>query len=285
VGENVTHLKLQSAGLKKPRQINLHVLFGIAVASGLCILMLHAYAVVDGKKGAVLEKQTLALQPGSTTLDGVRALVSRYGTPGDYVDQCDEKECHVSMSSVSFSFLHPRFDVKALRALGIRPADYETIIDVINGTVSRVEFSVFYRKTDGSWVRASTHVLDDFTNMDRCSNPGLFRHPEYAVSVREDKSRPGSLILDAGATKKARKDEYRSAQELNLSCATSFRNCGLPDLKPHAYRDWLADAGWEQENSKVIARARAECKKELSSSSLIPRWMPWWATGWRRNPL
>ena len=251
----------------------------------LCVLAIHIFAVVQARKGVILERRALALQPGKATLQDLQMLVRQHGSPDDYVDQCDEKECHVSMSAVSFSFLHPSFDLKALRALGLRPANYAAIIDLINGRVERVEFSVFYRKRDGEWFRAATHQITDFSEKDRCENLALVRHPGYAVITGTNDRRVPKMFINAGVSTRATAQEISRAQSLDLTCVTSLRECTLSDLMPLAYSDRLADSAWEQDHHQLISANESQCKQQQEASASWSLSRPWWATGWRRNPL
>ncbi len=251
-----------------------YVFLVIVLVAIIGVVALHMYTVAETKRAGIFKERVLALKPGKSTLGDVRALVAQYGNAGDYEGPCDEKECQVSMAPSSFAIRHPRFDVKLLRFFGIRPADYGVFIRAENEVVTRVDFYVFYRKADGSWVRAGTLVIDNFGNEDRCANSGVRRHSEYAVAAGENKKHPGQFHIDAGVTLKASTEEYRHAQTLNLSCVNSLRDCSLSDLMPLAHSDWLEDLKWAQEHNEQLLQEKLQCKQQLASGLIgKQRWV------------
>ncbi len=260
---------------RKRLRITGYILLGLGLAALVGLAALRTHAIVVRNKGEALKQRVLALKPGSSTLQDVREFVSEYGGPEDYAGRCDESECHASVGTYAFPFAHHKFDMKLLRMLGIRPAAYVATIDVIKGVVAHVRFNVFYRTSGGTWLTANTHVLDEFSVADRCLNPGLRRHPEYALASGP----PGVPFVDAGVTKKAAADEYRRAQTLNLECVTAMWGCAPSDLMPLAYSDWLTDFEWERNNQQQLAKEKLQCQEELSSSGTRPSL--WWATGQR----
>ncbi len=257
----------------------------LALAGGALLAALRVYVVVLRNRAETLKNQILALTPGKATLQDVHSFVRQYARPTDYVDRCDASECHVSTGICAFYFAgfnNCELDNGLLRLLGIRPARYVVGIDVVNGVVTRVAFHVSYRTTQGPWLSATTVVLDDFSRVDRCSNPGLSRHPDYAVDSGTFEADAGGHFLQAGITPHASAEERRRAQTLNLACVTALRDCGEPsDLMPLAHRDWMADSEWQQ--SKHADPAQEAACEAARSSSL--RQVPWWATGWRIKPI
>jgi hypothetical protein len=253
---------------------------GVLVAIGLTGLRRHA--VEQRKRAEVLQQQVLALEPGKSTLQDVRDLVTKYGNPGDYEGPCGASECHVSVAL----FILPssyHFDTKLGRALGIRIGSYGAIIDVLNGVVSRADFYVTYRTTSGSWLSGSSHVINEFSDADRCSNPGLRRHSEYALLLESMSVPSGGSSLSVGVTPKVTANERLRAQTINLTCVTRLRSCTLSDLLPLAYSDWIADSEWERNNQQWLAAEQSRCASG-SSPSPIQR-PPWWSAGWRQKPV
>ena len=257
----------------------------LALVVGALLAAFRVYVVVLRNRAETLKHHALALTPGKSTLQDVRHFVQLYGHPNDYVDRCDTSECHVSTGICAFyffGFTNCDLNIMVLRVFGIRPAHYVVGIDVVNGVVTRVAFDVSYRTTQGSWLSATTVVLDNFSGADRCSNPGLSRHPDYAVDSGTFDADSGGRYLQAGVTPHASADERRRAQTLNLACVTALRDCGEPsDLMPLAYRDWVADSEW-QRIRQADPTQEAACEAARRSSL---RQVPWWATGWRIKPL
>jgi hypothetical protein len=145
---------------------------------------------------------------------------------------------------------------------------------VENGIVSQITFYVSYQQSNGSWVWAGTQVFERFGNEDRCTNLGIRRHPEYAVAARRIKKRPNEIQINAGVTVRANAEEYRHAQELNLSCVNSMRECSLSDLMPLAYSDWVEDQKWTDQHREELTKAKSECKQQLASGLIAKqRWV------------
>ncbi len=261
------------AGRRRIR-IGAYIVLSIALVGLIGLAALRAYVIVLRNRAEVLNEHVLALKPGVSTLHDVREFVRRYGRPDNYIDKCDESECHVSTGILAFPFLHPAFDTRVLRVFGIRPAHYGAAIDVINGQVNEVAFSVFYRTNSGWWMMGGSSVLDSFRAIDRCSNPGLSRHSEYAVSSGVIKQLSHAPFIRAGVTSKATAEEFNRAKTLNLACVTSLRECTLSNLMPLAYDDWLADKKWEKDNQERLAREQSQCKSETSSSNASAK-VPW----------
>lgn len=230
---------------------------------------LHLRASGETNRAAGLERAVLALEPGKSTLTDVRKLVDAYGSPGDYGSPCDETLCEISIAPMSFTFFRASYDNTFLRTIGVRPAHYEALILVLNGRVSQAEFGVFYRRRNGSWVRASTSVVDSFTPEEKCLNSGLRRHPEYALLAGNNLRRAGDELVRAGVAVNASAEERRNAQNLDLSCVNSLRECALSDLMPLAYQDWLADLKWKQQNKEQLASEEATCKPQLRPARFV----------------
>src|SRR3954465_2351774 len=214
------------------RRILFFIAFIVLLSSIVAVIVLRIDEGVQRNKAEALERGVLALRPGKSGLSELRDLVRVYGRADNYVDRCDESECDVSTGTYSLSFPRKKYISWILQVLGSRPVDYGAIIDLVDGAVRRVEFSFFYRTLNGSWVQASTHLLDQFSEADRCVSPGLLHHPDYAVisGVRRIENKLTDItFLRAGVTPKATAEEYRHAQSINLACIESLRDCSLSD--------------------------------------------------------
>lgn len=261
-----------------------HAVFTALVVGVIVLAGLRVYVIVLRNDAEMLKGHVLALTPGKSTLGDVQRFVQQYGHRNDFVDRCDESECHVSTGICAFYFAgvtNCALDNRLLRVLGIRPAHYQAGIDVVNGVVKRVSFHASYRTAGGAWLSATSVVVDDFTPFDRCSNPGILRHPAYALDSGALNSDAGGRYLRAGVTRQASADEGRRARTLNLACVTALRGCEMSDLMPLAYSDWMTDSKWQRDR---------QAEPGIQAGFNVPgtpssREVPWWATGWRVKPF
>jgi hypothetical protein len=242
----------------------------LVVALGFAVL--HFRVAKQRQRAEILFQQAKELEPGKSTLEDVRKLLQKYGNADTYTDHCDHQQCQISTNISAFQG-HYHLDTELIRTLGIRPASYSVKVSVNNGIVYRAHIYVLYRANSGAWADVSSRFITEFNAADRCLNPELRQHPEYALSsqVLPNPARGGSILV--GFKPKATLDQRRRAQSIDLQCITRLGNCSPADIMRPAYSDWLVDADWKNRNKEAIAAESARCESELSDADRrAPLW-------------
>jgi hypothetical protein len=177
-----------------------------------------------------LQSEVLKLAPGVTTFNEVRSFVSRTERPEGYAGfdgPCDESTCTVSIGPMAFiEHWHGPLS-QPLGRLGIRPVNYAAIVEVRDGIVRKVDFSVFYRAGDRQIFSASVVLVEQFSSDDLRGTSVSKVDSAYAVcggAMRgTNGDQVGKALLVGTATAKT-----NERITLNLSCVTSMHGCSDP---------------------------------------------------------
>ena len=199
--------------------------FILLCITGLVALRIHAEHV--RREAEQLQTEVLKLTPGVTTLQEVRAFVSRTERPAGYAGfdgpQCDETKCIVSVGPMAYvsGWNYPIF--RRLGFLGIRPADYSAIVKVEGGIVRQVIAGTFYSTGPRRISSASVILVEQFSDADLASTLASDGQHGIALCNGVDSSESGVSIHYAMvgiATK-----QHPKRISLDLSCVTSSGEC------------------------------------------------------------
>jgi hypothetical protein len=223
----------EKAGLnmaRRPLRIFGYALFSIVVLCAAGIIALRIYVLRVEKKAERLQSEVLRLTPGVTTLAEVRRFVSGTERPEGYAGfdgpVCDESECVVFVNQSTLDIWDNPL-IRPLVVFGIRPADYNAVVNVNGGIVRRVVFGSYYRR--GGNRASETVVLVQKFSPDDLRSPSVSKmHPGYAACRWPQQ--PG-VQYDHNLIVGIATDRAAERVNLNLSCVTSFR--GYPNAADH----------------------------------------------------
>ena len=224
--------------------------FLLLCIAGLVALRIHAERA--RRKAEQFQAEVLSLTPGLTTLAEVRAFVSRTERPAGYAGfdgECDESKCIVSIGPMAFvnGWEYPVF--RRLGFLGIRPVDYDAMIDVEDGLVREVSIDMFYSTGPRRITSASTMLVEQFGDNFLRSTAANYKDQGLAFCSGVKRSESGVDVhyaMVAIATKL-----HPKRIPLDLSCITSSGECSNIREFFH-YED-------SPENRAIFSRSDAPC--------------------------
>jgi len=207
----------------------LSILVAALAIAGIAALRVHASRVA--KQAERLESEVLRLKPGVTTLEELRSLVNRTERPAGYAGfdgpVCDESECVVSIGPMAFPQYWGSRIFRSLALFGVRPADYNAMVQVGDGLVRKVSFTVHYRASQDRILAASLTLVQRFSSSDLRSSSVSKAHPAFAIcgdAIRaENGAQIGRYLILGTAT-----DSTSERIRLNSACVTAVRGCSDP---------------------------------------------------------
>ncbi len=201
-----------------------YLFISVAALSIGGIVALRVYAANVARQAERLQTEVLRLKPGVTTLEELRNFVSRSERPAGYAGfdgpVCNESECVVSIGPSANT---PR----RLSVFGVRPADYGAIVEVGDGIVRRVSFTVHYLAAHGQTFHVTLILVQKFSPSDLRSSSISKAHPAFAVcgdALRTENGIQIGQYLNVGIATDSTSERIR----LKSACVTSLRGCSDP---------------------------------------------------------
>jgi hypothetical protein len=204
-------------------RIAVYLFISGAVLSIGGIVALRIYAANVARRAQRLQTEVLRLKPGVTTLEELRNFVSRSEQPEGYAGfdgPCNESECVVSIGPSANT---PR----RLSVFGIRPADYGAVVQVGDGIVRKVFFTVHYLAAHGQTFHVTLTLVQRFSSSDLRSPSVSKAHPAFALCGDALRTENGIQIgqhLNVGIATDSTSERIR----LNSTCVTSLSGCSDP---------------------------------------------------------